>query len=112
MAGVASMRNDFISFVEWASCCGMGILLWNGHLVVEWASCPFPASGGEDAHPTYIHALIQPCGIATGVVSFIRGHFGVKALPTNHYTLFYSSIFSKSRYVLAWIFALLCIIFE
>ncbi|NEO05005.1 hypothetical protein [Moorena sp. SIO3I8] len=26
-------------WVEWASCCGMGILLWNGHLVVEWASC-------------------------------------------------------------------------
>ncbi|NEQ62684.1 MAG: hypothetical protein F6K53_37040 [Moorea sp. SIO4A1] len=28
--------------VEWASCRGMGILPWNGHLAVEWASCPFP----------------------------------------------------------------------
>ncbi|WP_293100553.1 hypothetical protein [Moorena sp. SIO3I6] len=25
--------------VEWASCRGMGILPWNGHLAVEWASC-------------------------------------------------------------------------
>ncbi|NEO81201.1 hypothetical protein [Moorena sp. SIO4G3] len=25
--------------VERASCCGTGILLWNGHLVVERASC-------------------------------------------------------------------------
>ncbi|NEO76146.1 hypothetical protein [Moorena sp. SIO4G3] len=25
--------------MEWASCRGMGILPWNGHLAVEWASC-------------------------------------------------------------------------
>ncbi|NEP25924.1 hypothetical protein [Moorena sp. SIO3I6] len=25
--------------VERASCRGMGILPWNGHLAVEWASC-------------------------------------------------------------------------
>ncbi|NET65407.1 MAG: hypothetical protein F6K63_13875 [Moorea sp. SIO1G6] len=44
------------SFVEWASGCGMGIWLWNGHLVVEWASCPLPIfPGRQDAHPTSIH---------------------------------------------------------
>ncbi|NEP21334.1 MAG: hypothetical protein F6K49_04630 [Moorea sp. SIO3I6] len=35
----ASPKSCLTWWVEWASCCGMGILLWNGHLVVEWASC-------------------------------------------------------------------------
>ncbi|NER88844.1 hypothetical protein [Moorena sp. SIO3A2] len=41
-------------------------VLWNGHLAVEWASCPLSIfSGGQDAHPTHIHPKIQqyqkPC---------------------------------------------------
>ncbi|AOY79109.2 hypothetical protein BJP36_03460 [Moorena producens JHB] len=54
------------TFVEWASGRGMGIWPWNGHLAVEWASgrgmgiLPVSLfSGGQDAHPTPIHTLIQ-----------------------------------------------------
>ncbi|WP_424097867.1 hypothetical protein [Moorena producens] len=40
--------------MERASCCGMGILLWNWHLASFNIS-----SGGQDARSTPIHSEIQ-----------------------------------------------------
>lgn len=39
----------------------------------------------------------QKVAIDVGVVSFMGGHFDVKVMLTKHYTLFFSSILSKSH---------------
>ncbi|NEP69998.1 MULTISPECIES: hypothetical protein [Moorena] len=52
----SEFNSPTVAPVAWASCRGMGILPWHGHLAVAWASCPLQFPGGQDAHSTPIHS--------------------------------------------------------